>query len=121
MGVSGRCPWSATGPSDKTWSIRVEDGPGFAGRPHDPWADLNEAELDFSRLGKRTDTAFSEASDSRLRQECRNVPWLLSMADARARITDGRIDDNAARPHSVLGNLARRTFAVPLKPARKFA
>ena len=57
----------------KPRSIRVDNGPEFAGRLHEQWAYLNKAELDFSRPGKPTDNAFIEAFNSRLRQECLNA------------------------------------------------
>jgi putative transposase len=105
----------------KPTSIRVDNGPEFAGRLLDQWAYLNKVELDFSRPGKPTDNAFIEAFNSRLRQECLNASWFLSMADARKKITDWRIDYNEERPHSALGNLTPSAFAAQLKPARKVA
>ena len=89
----------------KPRSIRVDNGPEFAGRLLDQWAYLNKVELDFSRPGKPSDNAFIEAFNSRLRQECLNASWFLSMADARQRIEAWRIDYNQNRPHSSLGNL----------------
>ena len=105
----------------KPRSIRVDNGPEFAGRLLDRWAYLNKVELDFSRPGKPSDNAFIEAFNSRLRQECLNASWFLSMADARQRIEAWRIDYNQNRPHSSLGNLTPSKFAAQLKPARKVA
>ena len=105
----------------KPRSIRVDNGPEFAGRLLDQWAYLNKVELDFSRPGKPSDNAFVEAFNSRLRQECLNAAWFLSMADARQRIEDWRMDYNDHRPHSALGNLTPSAFAALLKPARKVA
>ena len=82
---------------------------------------LNKVELDFSRPGKPSDNAFVEAFNSRLRQECLNAAWFLSMADARQRIEEWRIDYNDYRPHSALGNLTPSAFAALLTPARKLA
>ena len=39
-------------------------------------------QLDFSRPGKLTDNAKLESFNGRLRQECLNVPWFLSLEDA---------------------------------------
>jgi putative transposase len=109
----------------KPRSIRIDNGPEFAGRLLDQWAYLNKVELDssldFSRPGKPTDNAFIEAFNSRLRQECLNASWFLSMADARQRITEWRIDYNEDRPHSALGNLTPSAFAAQLKSAPKVA
>ena len=101
----------------KPRSIRVDSGPEFAGRLLDQWAYLNKVELDFSRPGKPTDNAYIEAFNSRLRQECLNASWFLSMADARQRITGWRINYNEERPHSALGNLTPSAYAAQLKPA----
>lgn len=105
----------------KPGSIRVDDGPEFAGRLLDRWACLNKVELDFSRPGTPTDNAFIEAFDSRPRRECLNASWFLSMADARQRIAAWRTDNHAERPHSALGNLTPSAYAAQLGPARKVA
>jgi putative transposase len=46
--------------------------------------------LDFSRTGKPTDNAYIEALNARIRAECLNTSWFLSMADARDRIEEWR-------------------------------
>ena len=92
-------------------------GPEFAGRLVDQWAYLNGVTLDFSRPGKPTDNAFIEAFSSRLRQECLNASWFLSMADARSRIEAWRTDYNQNRPHTSLGGLTPDAFAAQLNPA----
>lgn len=55
----------------KPRSIRIDNGPEFAGRLLDQWAYLNKVGLVFSRSGKPTDNAYIEAFNSRLRQEYR--------------------------------------------------
>ena len=99
----------------------MDNGPEFASRLLDQWAFLNKVELDFSRPGTPTDNAFIEAFNSRLRQECLNASWFLSMADARQRITAWRDDYNRNRPHSSLGNLTPSDFAAQLEEAQKIA
>ena len=63
-------------------TVRCDNGPEFAGRMLDQWAYLNGIEIDFSRPGKPTDNAFCEAFNGRLRAECLNASWFLSMTDA---------------------------------------
>jgi len=46
-----------------------------------------------------------------LRDECLNVTQFMSIADACAKIEAWRIDYNAHRPHSSLGNLTPTEFA----------
>lgn len=103
----------------KPRSIRVDNGPEFAGRRLDQWAYLNKVELDFSRPGKPSDNAFVEAFNSRLRQEGLNASWFLSTADARTRIREWRLRYNNDQPHSSLGGLTPAAFADQLKPAPK--
>jgi putative transposase len=78
-------------------------------------------EIDFSRPGKPTDNAFIEAFNARLRAECLNASWFLSMADAADRIEAWRVDYNELRPHSSLGNLTPRQFAEQANQARRVA
>ncbi len=49
-------------------SLRVDNGPEFAGRMLDQWAYLNGVDIDFSRPGKPTDNAYIESFNGRLRQ-----------------------------------------------------
>ena len=58
--------------------------------------------LDFSRPGKPTDNAFVESFNGRLRDECLNTHWFLSLADARGKIEAWRRDYNECRPHTAL-------------------
>ena len=92
-------------------SLRVDNGPEFAGRLLDQWAYLNKVKIDFSRLGTPTDNAFIEAFNARLRSECLNASWFLSLADARDRTREWRVHYNEERLHSALGNLTPRAFA----------
>ena len=68
-----------------------------------------------------TDNAYIEAFNARLRAECLNASWFLSLHDARDRIESWRHDDNTARPHSALGNLTPRAFARQAHEAPKIA
>ena len=75
------------------------------------WAYLNGVALDFSRPGKPTDNAFIEAFNGRLRQECLNESWFLSLEDAREKVEVWRKEYNRQRPHGALGNLTPLEFA----------
>ena len=63
----------------------------------------NGVTLDFSRPGNPTDNAFEESFNGRLRDECLNAHWFLSLADARTKIEAWRRDYNESRPHTSLG------------------
>ncbi|WP_244537387.1 IS3 family transposase [Methylobacterium pseudosasicola] len=102
-------------------SLRVDNGPEFAGRMLDQWAYLNGVEIDFSRPGKPTDNAYIESFNGRLRAECLNASWFLSLADARDRIEEWRCHDNEDRSHTALGGLTPRAFADQAVTARELA
>ena len=96
-------------------TIRVDNGPEFTSKRLDQWAYLNGVELDFSRPVKPTDNAFIEAFNGRFRQECLNENWFLSLEDAEEKVEIWRKHYNGERPHSALGNLSPREFAVLAK------
>ena len=50
----------------------------------------NGVTLDFSRPGKPTDDELVELFNGRLRDECLNAHWFLSLADAAPRSRRGR-------------------------------
>ena len=68
----------------KPQSIRVDNGPEFVSKSLDMWAYFNGVKLDFSRPGKPTDNALIESFNGRLRDECLNQHWFLSLDEARA-------------------------------------
>ncbi len=84
-------------------TIRVDNGSEFVSRDLDLWAYANDVTLDFSRPGKPTDNGYIEAFNSKLRAECLNAYWFLTLADARQKLEDWRRDYNEVRPHSAIG------------------
>ena len=96
----------------KPKTIAMDNGPEFTSKAMDQWAYLNGVELDFSRPGKPTDNAMIESFNARLRAECLNENWFLSLADAQEKIEDWRRYYNGERPHGALGNLAPETFVL---------
>lgn len=72
----------------------------------------NGVTLDFSRPGKPTDNAFVESFKGRLRDECLNTHWFLSLEDARAKIDALRRDYKESRPHTSLGWLTPIEYAA---------
>jgi putative transposase len=93
-------------------SIRVDNGPEFVSKALDRWAYANGVTLDFSRPGKPTDNAFIESFNGRLRDECLNAHWFLSLADARAKIEAWRRHYNESRPHTSLGWMTPAEYAA---------
>jgi putative transposase len=85
-------------------TIRVDQGSEFISRDLDLWAYAKGVTLDFSRPGKPTDNAFAEAFNSRVRAECMNAHWFLTLADAREKLEAWRNYYNEERPHGAIGN-----------------
>jgi len=83
-------------------TIKTDNGSEFISKVMDKWAYEHGVELDFSRPGKPTDNARVESFNGRLRQECLNANWFLSLDDARAKIDAWRTYYNQSRPHSAL-------------------
>ena len=94
-------------------TIKTDNGSEFISKVMDKWAYERGVELDFSRPGKPTDNARVESFNGRLRQECLNANWFLSLDDARAKIGAWRTYYNESRPHSALD------WATPTEFARR--
>lgn len=94
-------------------TIKTDNGSEFISKVMDRWAYEREVEIDFSRPGKPTDNARVESFNGRLRQECLNANWFLSLDDARAKIAAWRTYYNESRPHSALD------WATPAEFARR--
>jgi hypothetical protein len=58
-----------------------------------PW----KQPIDFSRPGKPTDNAFIESFNGKLRAECLNAHWFMSLDDARRKCEAWRRDYNEER------------------------
>ena len=82
--------------------IQVDNGSEFISKALDKWAYDNKITLDFSRPGKPTDNPYIESFNGSFRDECLNVNWFLSLADAREKIANWRREYNEFRPHSSL-------------------
>jgi putative transposase len=90
--------------------IMVDNGPEFAGRVLDERAYRKGIKLNFIRPGKPIENAYTESINGRLRYECRNTNWFLSLKHAIDMIEDWRKDYNTVRPHNSLGGLAPEEF-----------
>ena len=91
--------------------IMVDNGPEFISNALDEWAYKQNVKLRFSRPGKPVDNAYIESFNGRLRDECLNQHWFLSLDHARKIVNEWRMDYNEDRPHSSLGNLSPNEFA----------
>ena len=93
-------------------SITVDHGTEFTSKALEEWAYQRGVKLDFTHPGKPTENGHIESFYGRLRDECLNVNQFVSLDDAREQIERWRVDYNALRPHSSLGNLTPSEFAT---------
>ncbi|HCB2860461.1 TPA: IS3 family transposase [Klebsiella aerogenes] len=91
--------------------LKTDNGSEFAGKMLDKWVYERGIRIDFSRPGTPTDNATVESFNGRLRQECLNENWFMSLEDARCKIEAWRIHYNEKRPHSALGWMTPSEFA----------
>ena len=91
--------------------IVLDNGPEFHSKALDAWAHAHGVHLEFIRPGKPVENAFIESFNGRLRDECLNQRWFLSLSDARHVIERWRVSYNTARPHRGLASLTPAEFA----------
>ncbi len=92
-------------------TIKVDNGSKFISKAMDKWAYEYGVELDFSRPGRPTDNAKVESFNGRVREECLNAHWFLSLEDARRKIDAWRRYYNEDRPPSAQGWMTPAEFA----------
>lgn len=90
----------------------ADNGAEFTGHIVDLWACHHGVRIDFSRPGKPTDNAHIETFNGSLRDECRNLHWFGSIAEARRLIELWRREYNESRPHMALGGVPPAEYAL---------
>jgi putative transposase len=94
--------------------IVMDNGSEFHSRALDAWAHRRGVKLVFIRPGKPVENAFIESFNGRLRDECLNQHWFLSISDARRTVESWRASYNTARPHRGLAMLTPQAYAEQL-------
>ena len=107
----------------------TDNGPEFAGQALHVWACEQGVKLHFIEPGKPVQNAFVESFNGKMRDECLNDHWFMSLGEARETIEAWRRDYNEVRPHSSLGNrtpqeftgagAALRSPTAPFEPHRR--
>jgi len=75
------------------------------------WCGEIGIEWHYIAPGKPMQNGCVERFNGRMRDECLNTHWFLSLADARSKIDTWRRDYNECRPHTSLGWLTPAEFA----------
>jgi putative transposase len=92
-------------------SITVDNGSEFCSRALEVWVMAHDVQLCFIRPGRPVENGFIESFNGRLRDECLNVEWFVSLADARQKLAKFRAHYNHERPHSSLADRTPAAFA----------
>ena len=83
--------------------VVLDNGPELISRVLEAWAHEHHGTLHFIDPGKPIQNAHCESFHGRVRDECLNEHWFLSLTDARQIVEAWRQDYNHTRPHSALG------------------
>jgi len=101
--------------------ITLDNGPEFTGQILDAWAYEHCVELDFIDPGKPMQNGYLESFNGKFRDECLNIHWFRSLADARCIIEDWRERYNTERPHSALCGHPPAEYALYYQAAGSLA
>lgn len=94
--------------------IRSDNGKEFTGKAMLNWAYRNGVALKLIQPGKPNQNAYVESFNGRLRDECLNEHWFMSLAHARIEIESWRTEYNDERPKKSLGGLTPARYAKQL-------
>jgi putative transposase len=95
-------------------AIRTDNGREFCGRAMLTWAHERNVRLFLIQPGKPNQNAYIESFNGRLRDECLNEHWFVSLAHAQVEIEAWRRDYNDERPKRSLGGLTPSAYAAQL-------
>jgi putative transposase len=89
-----------------------DNGPEFIAKDVVGWALQHGVELVHIEPGKPNQNAFVESFNGRVRDECLNQHWFLSLTDARRTLASYQQLYNTGRRHGAHGNLTPTEFAA---------
>lgn len=95
-------------------AIRTDNGKEFCGRAMLTWAHARGMKLFLIQPGKPNQNAYIESFNGRLRDECLNAHWFVSLGHAKAVIEAWRCEYNDERPKRALGGLTPSAYARQL-------
>ncbi len=97
--------------------LSLDNGSEFRSRAFDAWAADRGIELCFIQPGKPIQNCFVESFNGRVRDECLNAHWFVSLVDAQFHLERWRREYNTDRPHESCFPLTPHehalTFASP--------
>jgi putative transposase len=97
--------------------LSLDNGSEFRSRAFDAWAADRGIELCFIERGKPIQNSHIESFNGRVRDECLNAHWFLSLADAQFHIEGWRRRYNTDRPHESCFALTPHEYAKTFTPS----
>jgi putative transposase len=94
--------------------IVVDNGPEFISSALTKWCKEQQIKLSYIQPGRPMQNGHVESFNGKLRDECLNLHWFVTLAQARAILAAWRRHYNEERPHSSLGNRTPRDFVAGL-------
>lgn len=94
--------------------IRTDNGKEFTGRAMLTWAHRHGIALRLIEPGKPNQNAYIESFNGRLRDECLNEHWFVSLNHARVIVRAWTKEYNEQRPKKALGGLTPADYARQL-------
>jgi len=85
--------------------ITCDNGPDFTSKAMETWAYQRGVRVNFIRPGKPVENAYVESVNGKLRHECLNQNWFLSLQDASQIIEAWTVNYNEVRSRSSLGGM----------------
>ena len=98
--------------------IRTDNGREFCGRVMLNWAHRRGVQLRQIQPGKPNQNAYIESFNGRLRDECLNEHWFVSLGHARTIIEAWRQEYNNERPKKALGGITPSAYARQFSEAK---
>lgn len=84
-------------------AIQSDNGTEFTSNKVLGWAAQQDVSWEYIEPGKPYQNGHAESFNGKLRDECLNESWFLSLSHAQVLIEQWRMEYNCERPHSALG------------------
>ena len=82
--------------------LRSDNGPEFIAKAIKRWLAAEQVQTAYIDPGKPWQNGSNESFNGKLRDECLNMEWFASRAEAKVKVESWRVHYNQARPHSSL-------------------
>ncbi len=94
----------------KPETILSDNGTEFTSHAILRWSQENQIDWQYIEPGKPMQNGHIESFNGKLRDECLNEHWFLSLEEAKQIIEKWRLDYNLVRPHTSLNGLSPQQF-----------